>query len=324
MGIVPAGDGLARRATPTSRRGTRSARMLGPFSAACRRSSPASRPIPMRRSAAWSTPSSAWRCSTTRVVVVMSDNGASGEGGAFGSENEYRYFLGLAGHARGEQGGHRPAGRPLDSQSLSGRLGAGRQHAAQVVQEVHLRRRHSRAADRALAGRDRDAAGEIRQQFHHVIDIAPTVLDLAGVPAPTVYPRPGAAPPARHLARVQLRGAGRRGRSRRDHAVFRDGRPARHLPRRLEGGDQAIKAVRRTSDDVWELYHLPDDYSETRDLAAGGAGAPSRRSWRSGGTRPDATMSCRSTTAPRRAPSPAIPDDDGTAQVRACCRGRGC
>ena len=30
------------------------------------------------------------------------------------------------------------------------------------------------------------ARGEVRSQFHHVIDVAPTVLDAAGLPQPTV------------------------------------------------------------------------------------------------------------------------------------------
>ena len=30
------------------------------------------------------------------------------------------------------------------------------------------------------------AKGEIRDQFHHVIDVAPTVLEAAGLPAPTM------------------------------------------------------------------------------------------------------------------------------------------
>ena len=30
-----------------------------------------------------------------------------------------------------------------------------------------------------------EAKGEIRNQFHHVIDVAPTVLEAAGLPAPT-------------------------------------------------------------------------------------------------------------------------------------------
>ena len=30
------------------------------------------------------------------------------------------------------------------------------------------------------------ARGEVRTQFHHVIDVAPTVLEVAGLPQPTV------------------------------------------------------------------------------------------------------------------------------------------
>src|SRR5678815_2714 len=29
------------------------------------------------------------------------------------------------------------------------------------------------------------ARGELRSQFHHVIDVAPTILDVAGLPQPT-------------------------------------------------------------------------------------------------------------------------------------------
>jgi arylsulfatase len=30
------------------------------------------------------------------------------------------------------------------------------------------------------------AKGEVRNQFHHVIDVAPTILEAAGLPAPTL------------------------------------------------------------------------------------------------------------------------------------------
>ena len=79
------------------------------------------------------------------LFVVMSDNGASGEGGAFGSENEYRYFLGLPDTLEENRAAIDRLGGPLDPQPLSVGMGAGGQHAAQDVQEVHLRRRHPRA-----------------------------------------------------------------------------------------------------------------------------------------------------------------------------------
>ena len=31
------------------------------------------------------------------------------------------------------------------------------------------------------------ARGDVRNQFHHVIDVAPTILDLAGIKPPKVY-----------------------------------------------------------------------------------------------------------------------------------------
>ena len=44
--------------------------------------------------------------------------------------------------------------------------------------------RHAQRHDRALAERLRGEGGDA-SQFHHVIDVAPTVLDVAGLPAPT-------------------------------------------------------------------------------------------------------------------------------------------
>ena len=83
--------------------------------------------------------------------------------------------------------------------------------------------------------------GEVRSQFHHVIDVAPTVLEAAHLPAPRDGER-GAAEAARgrqHGLQLQRR---RRGRPPRD-AVLRDVRQPRHLPQGVDGGHQAPHAV---------------------------------------------------------------------------------
>ena len=88
------------------------------------------------------------------MVVLLSDNGASQEGGKHGTLNE----LGLLQHDPHACGGHarktRRGGRQDRLQQLSLGLGADRQHAAAVLQAEHLRRRHSRSADHSLAERD--------------------------------------------------------------------------------------------------------------------------------------------------------------------------
>jgi arylsulfatase len=114
------------------------------------------------------------------------------------------------------------------------------------------------------------ARGEIRSQFSHVIDVAPTVLDVAGLPEPTFVHgvqqmpihgrsmRPsfddGAAPEHRETQYFEMfvnRGIYHRGWT----AVTRHSTPWVMAP------PPAI------DDDVWELYG-PDDWSQAHNLAA--------------------------------------------------------
>ena len=85
------------------------------------------------------------------------------------------------------------------------------------------------------------AKGEIRTQFHHVIDIAPTILEAAGLPQPVVRQRGAAAPDRRrqHAVRVRRREGGRAARD----AIFRDGGQPWDLPQGLDRGDAAPHAL---------------------------------------------------------------------------------
>ena len=82
------------------------------------------------------------------------------------------------------------------------------------------------------------AKGEIRSQFHHVIDVAPTILEAAGLPHPTlvngIQQRPHRG--REHGLHVRRR---RRGRPPR-HAVLRDVLQPRHLPPGLDGLHPAL------------------------------------------------------------------------------------
>ena len=85
------------------------------------------------------------------------------------------------------------------------------------------------------------AKGEIRSQFHHVIDVAPTVLEAAGLPAAghrQQHPA-GAVRGRQHALCVQRRQGGRAARD----AVLRDVLQPRHLPQGLDGGDPARRAL---------------------------------------------------------------------------------
>jgi arylsulfatase A-like enzyme len=114
--------------------------------------------------------------------------------------------------------------------------------------------------------------GEVRSQFHHVIDVAPTVLDTAGLPEPTsvhgVEQRP--------IEGVSMRYAF-------DDAVAAERRETQYFEMFCNRGiyHQGWTAVTRHStpwvmaaqlppfdDDVWELYETSTDWSQAHDLAA--------------------------------------------------------
>ena len=117
------------------------------------------------------------------------------------------------------------------------------------------------------------AKGEIRSQFAHVIDVAPTVLEAAGLPEPVsvngVQQMPyegvsmaysfddGEAPDRHETQYFEMFG---------NRGIYHKGWTAvtRHkTPWMLVGED-----VPAFDDDKWELYDTTSDWSQARDLAA--------------------------------------------------------
>ena len=93
-----------------------------------------------------------WRENT--LVVLVSDNGASGEGGPNGSVNEMKFANGIPDTIEANLPHARRARRHEDVQPLSKRLGDGVQHAVQDVEALRVQRRHQRRVHRLLARRD--------------------------------------------------------------------------------------------------------------------------------------------------------------------------
>jgi arylsulfatase len=119
------------------------------------------------------------------------------------------------------------------------------------------------------------ANGEIRQQFHHVIDIAPTLLEAAGLPQPYSvngiaqkpiegvamnYTFEDADADDRHTTQY-FEMFGNRG-------IYHDGWTAVTKHRTpWEMGEGAT--VPLLDDDVWELYDTRQDWSQAKDLSEG-------------------------------------------------------
>ena len=90
------------------------------------------------------------------IIVVVSDNGGSGEGGPNGSFNEWRFFNGVPDTAETDPAPHRRARHPRLQQPLQHRLGVGVRHAVPVLEAVGRRRgRRRRHVHRVVAGADR-------------------------------------------------------------------------------------------------------------------------------------------------------------------------
>jgi arylsulfatase len=110
--------------------------------------------------------------------------------------------------------------------------------------------------------------GQARDQFHSVIDVAPTILEAAGLPAPTIVNsiaqapmegtsmlgtlRDAAAPETHTLQYFEMFG---------NRGIYHKGWTAATKHRTPWLADQPP-----LGDDVWELYG-PDDWSQARNLA---------------------------------------------------------
>ena len=116
------------------------------------------------------------------------------------------------------------------------------------------------------------AKGEVRQQFHHVIDVAPTILEAAGIPEPAFVngiqqtPYEGVsmaycfdddAAAERHETQYFEMFCNR--------GIYHKGWTAvtRHSTPWVMGGE-----LPPFQDDTWELYDTTKDWSQAHDLAA--------------------------------------------------------
>ncbi len=199
------------------------------------------------------------------IVVLLSDNGASQEGGPFGVLHEMKWFNGLV-------------ETPADAVARLDDIGGPRSHAnypwgwAQAgntpfrwyKQDTHEGGVHVPLIVRGPRIVPDDRAGGVRHQFHHVDDVAVTLYEALGVEPPTSrrgldqLPVTGtsfaytftdpAAPTRKEVQYFEM--GGKRG-------LWLDGWKAvcRHRP----GDDYATEP--------WELYHVDVDPSECHDLA---------------------------------------------------------
>ncbi len=120
--------------------------------------------------------------------------------------------------------------------------------------------------------------GGIRTQFHHMIDIVPTILEVTGIPAPLVVNGIAQKPIEGVSMAYTFDKANANATSKRttqyfemfaNRAIYHDGWIAATTP----PAPPWLLGTAKLPEDVingykWELYNLTDDYSENNDLAA--------------------------------------------------------
>lgn len=201
------------------------------------------------------------------LVMLMSDNGASSEGGVTGSLNDLRTWNGLRTSMREALERIDEIGGPTIHNNYPwGWTVAGNTPFRRWKREVH----EGGVADPLVIHWPAGISdpGTLRTQYCHAIDLAPTILDACGVAAPaaiggvTQSPIEGSSLPgvmrdARHgevrsVQYYEMFGC---------RALYRDGSKAvTYHP--IQADDPPL------SDENWELFDVRADPSECHDLAA--------------------------------------------------------
>jgi arylsulfatase A-like enzyme len=202
------------------------------------------------------------------VVIYAADNGASGEGTPNGSVNENKFFNGYPDEL-------------AENMKLIDKLGGPDTYehfptgwAAAFSTPFKMFKRYANFAggtcDPLVISWPKGikARGEVRNQYHHAVDIVPTILDICGLKMPDIYrgvsqyPLSGVSmkytfdakpddPTQKHIQYYSMLGT---------RAIWEDGWKAVtiHAP---------ISARGHFDRDVWELYNTNEDRAESKDLS---------------------------------------------------------
>jgi arylsulfatase len=208
----------------------------------------------------------------TLVFYIIGDNGASAEGNINGCFNEMSYFNGLQQFETAEylQARIDKLGGPESYNHFA----VGWAHAMntpyQWTKQVASHFGGTRNGTVVHWPKGFKAKGEVRDQFTHCIDVAPTILEAAGIPEPVsvdgitqdpiegvsmLYAFDDAKAPERHETQYfEIMG---------NRAIYHKGWTAvtKHYTPWIMGPRPAL------DDDIWELYDTAKDWSQSKDLS---------------------------------------------------------
>jgi arylsulfatase len=207
----------------------------------------------------------------TLVFYILGDNGASAEGGMNGLFNEMTYFNAVRENVADILKHYDELGGPTSYGHYAAGWAVAGDTPFMWTKQIAANYGGTRNGMVVHWPRSITAKGELRSQWHHVIDIAPTILEAAGLPEPRsvngtlqtpiegvsmLYTFNDANAKSRHTTQYFEIFANR--------AIYNDGWLAGTVHR--EPWSPAPRAT--LQNDVWELYDTRTDFSLANDLAA--------------------------------------------------------
>jgi arylsulfatase A-like enzyme len=205
------------------------------------------------------------------LIFVTSDNGASGEGGLAGTFNETYVLNGL----------QTPLAANLRNLEDWGRENTYPHYHAGWAMAGNTPFRYFKQSEHRGGQQDAmvvhwpngiKAKGEIRNQYHHISDVAPTIMEAAGIEVPEEYRGVKQQPMDGVSMMYAFDNADAPNRKQRQYyemfasrAIWVDGWKAVILHDNRMPWE--LNTVSDPANDVWELYNVAEDFSENNNLA---------------------------------------------------------